>query len=119
MHVFLVEDDASVAGLIIGRLELRKHEVTWVGNLRDANYTFVQKKRDIDVAVVDLQLPDGEGTTFVAVVPTGLPCCMYTGLPYDAERKLAAMGITDVPCFSKGDPMSMLDWLEEQDKSDG
>lgn len=111
MKILLVEDTPYVAEFVIEFLEEKGHEVVWELTVRGGNHRLATED-ELDAAIIDLQLPDGNGTTLVEVIDKEISVCMYTGLPYDAESKLKAAGITDVPCFSKSDPEKLLEWVD-------
>jgi hypothetical protein len=101
MRVLLVEDDLNVAESVIRALELRGHDVkhaTTVAQGEDLinDYHF-------ELGIIDLNLPDGLGTS---LLPLPFKGCMYSGLPEDAVNPY-------VPVFSKGDPFSLFDFIED------
>ncbi|MDD6137561.1 MAG: response regulator transcription factor [Lachnospiraceae bacterium] len=57
--ILLVEDDAMIASGIKYALEMEGYEATHVTNINDALEKI--KKTDFDLAILDMQLPDGTG----------------------------------------------------------
>ena len=58
-RILLVEDDTMIASGVVYALENEGYEVTHVTNKKDAMQMMVQSK--FDIAVLDMQLPDGSG----------------------------------------------------------
>lgn len=116
MNIFLLEDDVDVAGSMIAAFELRGHSVFWTTTVSDARRVIENRTKhgqgdpDLQLGILDLNVPDGLGHD---LLPLNFPAVMYSGLPDDAERGLRAKGITDVRCFSKGDPFALIDYIEE------
>jgi len=60
--LFLVEDDQELGSLISGELQRLGYKVLWSQSLEEAGEV---KETSLDLAIVDLQLPDGEGWSLV------------------------------------------------------
>ena len=58
--ILLVEDDASLGQTLSERLS-KEYQVTWKKNLSEAWVYFVQHEAEIDLAILDVGLPDGNG----------------------------------------------------------
>lgn len=119
MHILLVEDNTEVADSMLRAFDLRGWEYTHAATLADArreialNVAEDEEKTNpsIDVAIIDLNLPDGLG---IELLPTTFSSVVYSGLPGDAERMMQRGEAPTVPVFSKGRPGLLFDWLEEQ-----
>jgi DNA-binding response OmpR family regulator len=111
MKILLVEDTPDIAIIVIEQLKKRDHEVVWETTVR-AGASALVLHADFDAAIFDMQLPDGIGTTLAAIAPSGLPVCMFTAAPYQAEQELVGDGITDVPVFDKMRFYDLFDWVE-------
>ena len=58
--ILLVEDDASLGQTLSERLS-KEYQVTWKKNFSEAWTYFVQHDSEIDLAILDVGLPDGNG----------------------------------------------------------
>ena len=58
--ILLVEDDASLGQTLSERLS-KDYQVTWKKNFVEAWSYFVQHEAEIDLAILDVGLPDGNG----------------------------------------------------------
>ena len=58
--ILLVEDDASLGQTLSERLS-KEYRVTWKKNFGEAWVYFVQHEAEIDLAILDVGLPDGNG----------------------------------------------------------
>jgi len=76
--LLLVEDDKDLGELIKQELVRLGFEVTWAQSLGEAK-SFAKKK--IDLAVVDLQLPDGQGWDLVEVLSIPILMMSAQGSP--------------------------------------
>jgi len=106
MNIFLLEDHPEVVESMTRALELRGHTVWWIQTVTEAkavlNKPQAHHPAKWDLAILDLNLPDGLGTE---LIPLGFPAVIYSGLPDDAKN-------AGVPVFSKGDPFALLDYIE-------
>jgi signal transduction histidine kinase len=71
-RVLVVDDDAALAENLAEILQTAGHSVRTVGSCAEAN---AAAKDRVDVALVDLKLPDGEGTSLVASLREVNPEC--------------------------------------------
>ena len=60
-HLLIVDDSADVTGALRILFEETGHDVSVAGSIRDA--ISVAKSRAVDVMLLDLTLPDGDGLT--------------------------------------------------------
>lgn len=58
--ILLVEDDASLGQTLSERLN-KEYKVTWTKTITEAWNYFVQHEAEIDLAILDVGLPDGNG----------------------------------------------------------
>ncbi len=58
--ILLVEDDASLGQTLSERLS-KEYQVAWKKNFAEAWIYFVQHEAEIDLAILDVGLPDGNG----------------------------------------------------------
>ena len=63
-HLLIVDDSAAVTGALRILFEETGHDVSVAGSIRDA--ISVAKSRAVDVMLLDLTLPDGDGLTALA-----------------------------------------------------
>jgi two-component system phosphate regulon response regulator PhoB len=59
-NILLVEDDASL-GLTLSERLNKDYKVTWTKTMAEAWNHFVQHETEIDLAILDVGLPDGNG----------------------------------------------------------
>ncbi len=71
--VLMVEDDINLLKLNTEILTRSGYKVIAVKNLNDANNA-IKNNKNIDIAVLDVMLPDGDGLTFAGEVKTKLGC---------------------------------------------
>jgi hypothetical protein len=110
MRILLVEDNYEVADSMIRALEMHGHQVSRAESVASARVMLDRAvpKPGFDLAILDNNLGDGYGTE---LLPLDFPAVGFSGLPYDMRKK--APGLT---VFSKGDPIGLLDYIEELDK---
>ena len=92
MKILLVEDDRDLGRLIEEELKRRDFEVEWAMDLKETN----DKLRDMefDLAIIDLNLPDGKG--FDLVKPVQCPVIIMSALSGPENRlRGAELGATD------------------------
>jgi DNA-binding NtrC family response regulator len=77
-RILVVDDDTLLRTIIAERLERQGHRVTVAGSLAEAHALL--RKGTPDVALLDVKLPDGEGTTLLAelVHDLDVQCVMMT-----------------------------------------
>ena len=63
-HLLIVDDSADVTGALRILFEETGHDVSVAGSIRDA--IAVAKSRAVDVMLLDLTLPDGDGLSALA-----------------------------------------------------
>ncbi len=92
MKILLVEDDRDLGRLITSELETRQYKVEWSQDLAQTNTLL--KKTEFDLAIIDLNLPDGKG--FELVRPVQCPVIIMSALS-DPENRLkgAELGAID------------------------
>ena len=66
MRILLIEDEAALARPLMEHLEADHHNVEWFGTLEEADSAILAL--DYDVVLLDLQLPDGDGLSFLSTV---------------------------------------------------
>mgnify|MGYP005990504825 CR=1 FL=1 len=66
MRILLIEDEAALARPLMEHLEADHHIVEWFSTLDEAHSAVLAL--DYDVVLLDLQLPDGDGLTFLSTV---------------------------------------------------
>ena len=64
MRILLIEDEAALARPLGAHLEADHHVVDWFGTLDEAESAI--RTLDYDVVLLDLQLPDGDGLSFLS-----------------------------------------------------
>lgn len=69
-RVFLVEDDARIGSLLRAEMESKGFEVSWARDLAQGR---VLADAPFDLALVDLGLPDGDGTELIREVRIAQP----------------------------------------------
>ncbi|MBX7195476.1 MAG: response regulator transcription factor [Sandaracinaceae bacterium] len=87
MRVLLVDDDLEVRDLLVRALERDGHSVVGVGSMAEARHAL--ELREIDVAVLDLALPDGLGdelTRELRAARSHLPVLVLTAHTEVAHR---------------------------------
>lgn len=86
-HILIVEDDAAVQGTLARALERTPYTYTAVSSLADAiNYIGTGKA---DLVLLDLHLPDGDGTRLLHPLKSRWPDCIVlilTGQSDEADR---------------------------------
>lgn len=92
MKILLVEDDRDLGRLIKDELSGRNYKVTWSQNLQETNDQL--RQTEFDLAIIDLNLPDGKG--FELVEPVQCPVIIMSALS-DPENRLrgAELGAID------------------------
>lgn len=92
MKILLVEDDRDLGRLIKDELSGRNYKVTWSQNLQETNDQL--RQTEFDLAIIDLNLPDGKG--FELVEPVHCPVIIMSALS-DPENRLrgAELGAID------------------------
>jgi DNA-binding response OmpR family regulator len=92
MKILLVEDDRDLGRLILEELEKRRYQVQWSQNLQETNTEL--QKTEFDLAIIDLNLPDGKG--FELVRPVQCPVIIMSALS-DPDNRLkgAELGAID------------------------
>lgn len=73
IHILMVEDNANVLHLNRTVMERQGYQVFCAESLQQAQ-TILAEKPDIDVAVLDIMLPDGNGLELAAEVKKKLGC---------------------------------------------
>lgn len=92
MNVLLVEDDRDLGRLIDEELKSRRYQSWWVQTCQEAYQVLLQN--EFDLAVVDLNLPDGEG--FEIVPRLHCPVIIMSALSGPQNRlKGVEMGAVD------------------------
>ena len=66
MRILLIEDEAALARPLMEHLEADHHIVEWFNTLDEAHSAVLAL--DYDAVLLDLQLPDGDGLTFLSTV---------------------------------------------------
>lgn len=66
MRILLIEDEAALAHPVKAHLEVDHHLVEWFGTLDEAESAI--RTMEYDVVLLDLQLPDGDGLSFLSHV---------------------------------------------------
>ncbi|MGB7244668.1 MAG: response regulator transcription factor [Sulfitobacter sp.] len=64
MRILLIEDEAALARPVAEHLEADHHVVEWFTTIEEADSAV--RTSDYDVVLLDLQLPDGDGLTFLS-----------------------------------------------------
>lgn len=92
MKILLVEDDRDLGRLITAELEKKSYSVQWSQDLAQTNEFL--KQTEFDLAIIDLNLPDGKG--FELVRPVQCPVIIMSALS-DPENRLkgAELGAID------------------------
>ena len=92
MKILLVEDDRDLGRLIQAELKAKSYDVTWSQNLQKTSELLGQ--HEFDLAVIDLNLPDGKG--FDLVEPVHCPVIIMSALS-DPQNRLRGieLGATD------------------------
>ena len=76
-HILVVDDDALIRDLLGERLERKGFRVARAGSLAEARERV--SRHTPDVAILDVKLPDGEGTQLLPeLTEAGTPCVMMT-----------------------------------------
>ena len=65
-EILLVEDDPALGRGICVKLELAGYKVHWTQDLKSAAET--NRKKQLDLILLDLNLPDGNGLTFLKTI---------------------------------------------------
>jgi len=63
MRILLIEDEAALAGPLVEHLAADRHLVEWFDTIADAESA--ERASPFDVILLDLQLPDGDGLSFL------------------------------------------------------
>jgi DNA-binding response OmpR family regulator len=82
MNILLVEDDRDLGRLIRDELQKRNYQVHWSQNFNEA---LEKREGEFDLAILDLNLPDGTG--FDLVKPLGCPVIIMSAMS-DPENRL-------------------------------
>lgn len=92
MNILLVEDDRDLGRLIEGELQSREYNVQWSQDLAETNELL--NKFEFDLAIIDLNLPDGKG--FELLKPIQCQVIIMSALS-DPENRLkgAKLGAID------------------------
>ena len=92
MKILLVEDDRDLGRLIEEGLRQRNYDVHWSQDLASTNKLL--KEMEFDLAIIDLNLPDGKG--FDLVEPVQCPVIIMSALSGPENRlKGAELGAID------------------------
>lgn len=92
MNILLVEDDLNLGRLIEENLQKKSYRVTWAKDL-EQSLNWLQKQ-DYHLAIIDLNLPDGQG--FDLVEPLKCPVIIMSALSDPENRLLGAkLGAVD------------------------
>ena len=116
VKVLLVEDNHDVADSAIRALEMRGYQVSWAMTKQDAE-AVIETAGPFDLAILDLNLPDGYGPELIDSLDKTTNVAVYSGLPDDAEAMCRKLGHDTVDVFSKGDPRGLFDWVAAQSSS--
>lgn len=65
-RILLIEDSKEVGVMVVRQLEKRGHSVAWATSIADAIELVARAAGPIEVVVVDRQLGDGDGWSWVA-----------------------------------------------------
>lgn len=65
LHLLLLEDDIDLGQAVVDHLEAHGHTVDWMKLCSQAD-RFLQQNADIQLALLDLRLPDGDGLTVLS-----------------------------------------------------
>jgi DNA-binding response OmpR family regulator len=87
MRMLLVEDTEDVAAAVVESFGRRGDAVDWVGTVADAVASLAVQ--EYDIAIVDIELPDGEGTQVLQVLRQSgcaVPVLMLTARGEVASR---------------------------------
>lgn len=85
--VFILEDDASICGLIKVALEMNGMEFKAFPTLK--SFTEAITDEQPDVALLDIMLPDGSGLDALRLIKTGYPevsCIMLSALSKEEDK---------------------------------
>src|SRR5690242_15601775 len=97
MRILLVEDDDTVADAIVRMMASHEFEVDHVKNVSQAYAIF--NSNNCDLAIVDIGLPDCDGTVFVRRIRkegSRMPVLMLTARHGLSERlKAFELGVDD------------------------
>ncbi len=92
MTILLLEDDRELGRLIRDELVARSYDVHWSQNLSETEQ--LRKSLEFDLAIVDLNLPDGQG--FEIISPLHCPVIIMSALSGPENRlKGAELGAID------------------------
>lgn len=78
-RILLLEDDPVLGRSLILKLEAEQHQVFWARDLKSAFHN--NEENEVDIALLDINLPDGSGLDFLKSVRAGgsrLPMIMLT-----------------------------------------
>ncbi len=70
-HILLVDDSTEVRDAVSAVLG-NEHDVTWASNLGDAQTLLANAERSWDLVLLDIGLPDGDGSDYLARVKDDL-----------------------------------------------
>lgn len=65
VHIFIVDDDVYVREGLVAVLAAEGHSLTEAGSLKEAHETFTGIGSTVDMVLLDLWLPDGNGLRFL------------------------------------------------------
>ena len=104
--ILLVDDSVVVQLTVSALLEDHGHDVVVAGSLSEAR---ALSDRAFDAALVDLNLPDGAGTQFLAELRAQRPETVRVLLTGDADAATAsgAAGAADLVLEKGGDPSAI------------
>ncbi|PZS26306.1 MAG: DNA-binding response regulator [Pseudonocardiales bacterium] len=90
-RVLVVEDDPAIGRAVQGELITNGHEVTWAQTGRAG--VDALRDRDFDLALVDLGLPDMDGTDLCRRIRAGQPACVVVILTARDEEIDIVLGL--------------------------
>jgi two-component system, NtrC family, response regulator AtoC len=88
-RILIVEDDALLRRLVAERLEREGYEVVAAASLAEARTALAQ--REPDVALLDVQLPDGESTALLPELVEGETVCILMTAHATVKLAVAAL----------------------------
>lgn len=66
-NILLVDDSTDIRDAVLGVLG-NDHQITWAASLNDAQQILADKTKAWDLVLLDIGLPDGDGTDFLSKV---------------------------------------------------
>ncbi|HIU61423.1 MAG TPA: response regulator transcription factor [Candidatus Coproplasma excrementigallinarum] len=105
--VFVLEDDASISGLIKVALEMNGISFEAYSNVKD--FYAALERRQPDVALLDIMLPDGNGLDVLRMVKARYPqvCCIMLSALSKEEDKVNGLNLGADDYIAK--PFSVLE----------